>query len=62
MYNLLKDHAEVLRLMLEICRHCQISLNIKKYIFGTPFKILLGHIVCRQGLIVDPANIAAILN
>jgi hypothetical protein len=37
-YSLLKDHVEVLRMMLEICRQCQISLNIKKCIFGTPFK------------------------
>jgi hypothetical protein len=46
-YNLLKDHVEVLRLMLERCRQCQISLNIKKCIFGTPFEILLEHIVCK---------------
>jgi hypothetical protein len=52
----------VLRLMLEICRQCQISLNIKKCIFGTPFGILLGHIVCKQGLPVDPAKIAFIVN
>lgn len=61
-YSLLKDHVEVLRLMLERCRQCQISLNIKKCIFGTPFGILLGHIVCKQGLIVDPAKIAVIVN
>jgi hypothetical protein len=29
-YSLLKDHIEVLRLMLERCRQCQISPNIKK--------------------------------
>jgi hypothetical protein len=52
----------VLRLMLERCRQCQISLNIKKCIFGTPFGILLGHIVCKQGLLVDPAKIAVIVN
>jgi hypothetical protein len=46
-YSLLKDHVEVLRVMLERCRQCQISLNIKKCIFGTPFGILLGHIVCK---------------
>jgi hypothetical protein len=61
-YSLLKDHVEVLRLMLERCRQCQISLNIKKCIFGTPFGILLGHIVCKQGLLVDPAKIAVIVN
>jgi hypothetical protein len=37
-------------------------LNIKKCIFGTPFGILLGHKVCKQGLLVDPANIALIIN
>jgi hypothetical protein len=61
-YNLFKDHVEMLRLMLEICRQCQISLNIKKCIFGTPFRILLGHIICRQGLILDPTNIVVIVN
>jgi hypothetical protein len=60
-YNLLKDHVEVLRMMLESCMQCQISLNIKKCIFGTPFEILLGHIVCRQGMIMDPTNIAVIV-
>jgi hypothetical protein len=61
-YSLLKDDVEVLRLMLERCRQCHISLNIKKCIFGTPFGILLGHIVCKQGLLVDPAKIAVIVN
>ena len=27
-----------------------------------PFGILLGHIVCHQGLMVDPTNIAVIIN
>jgi hypothetical protein len=61
-YSMLKDHVEVLRMMLERCRQCQISLNIKKCIFRTPFGILLGHIVCKQGLLVDPANITVIVN
>jgi hypothetical protein len=49
-------------LVLERCRQCQISLNIKKFIFGTPFGILLDHIVCKQGLLVDLENIAVIVN
>jgi hypothetical protein len=61
-YSLLKDHVEVLIRMLERCRQCQISLNIKKCIFGTPFVIFLGYIVCKQGLLVDPAKIAIIVN
>jgi hypothetical protein len=44
-YSPLKDHVGVLRMMLERCRQCQISLNNKKCIFGTPFGILLVHIV-----------------
>jgi putative transposase len=46
-YSLLKNHVEVLRMMLELCRQCQISLNTKICIFRTPFRILLGHIVCK---------------
>jgi hypothetical protein len=61
-YSLLKDHVAVLRMMLERCKQCQISLNIKKHIFRTPFGILLGHIVCKQGLLVDLAKIAVIVN
>ena len=37
-------------------------LNLKKCLFCVPFKILLGHVVCRQGLMVDPAKIMAIIN
>jgi hypothetical protein len=61
-YSLLKDHVEVLWLMLERFRQCQISINIKKCIFGTSFGTLLGYIACKQGLLVDPANIAVIVN
>jgi hypothetical protein len=48
--------------MLERCRKCHISLRIKKCIFGTHFGILLGHIVCKQSLLVDPTKIAIIVN
>jgi hypothetical protein len=37
-------------------------LNIKKCIFGAPFGILLGHIVCKNGLLVDLSNIIVIVN
>jgi hypothetical protein len=61
-YSLLKYHVEVLRLLLERYRQCQISLNIKKCSFGTPFGILLVHIVCKQGLLVGPTKVAEIVN
>jgi hypothetical protein len=60
-FSLLQDHIEVLWLMLDRCRQCHISLNLKKCIFFAPFGILLGHVVCKQGLLVDPTKIAVIL-
>jgi Na+/H+ antiporter NhaA len=62
LFILLKDHVEVLILMLDRCRQCQISLNINKCIFNTPFGILLWHVVCKQGMLVDLAKIVVIVN
>jgi hypothetical protein len=61
-FILLKDQIETIRLMLSRCRKYQISLNLKKCVFCTPFGILLGHVECRQGLLVDPINIEVIAN
>ena len=36
--------------------------NLKKCLFRIPFGNLLGHVVCKQGTIVDPAKITVILN
>jgi hypothetical protein len=62
MFNLLKEHMPALRLMLDRCHQLQISLNFKKHIFCTPFSTLLGHIVCKDGLVVDQAKITSILD
>ena len=48
--------------MLNTCRQYHISLNLKKCICFSPFDVLLGHIVCKQGLMVDPAKIDIIVN
>ena len=61
-YGLIRYHMEKLQLMLERCRHHHIVMNSKKCIFYVPFGILLGHIFFKQGLLVDPANIALILS
>jgi hypothetical protein len=61
-FSLLKNHIECLRLMLDKCRQCQIALNLKKCIFFSPFGVLLGHIVCKQGLLVDPSKIDIIVD
>ena len=61
-FGLIKNHIGDLRLMLEKCRQYNISRSLKKCIFCAPFGILLGHIVCRQGLMVDPVKISVIVN
>jgi hypothetical protein len=48
--------------MMDKCRKCQIDLNLKKCIFFSPFGVLLGHIVCKQGLLVDSSKIAIIVD
>eukprot|EP00253_Pinus_taeda_P028372 PITA_28372 len=48
--------------MLDTCQRHQIALNLKKCTFLVPFGNLLGHVVCKQALIVDPAKIVVILN
>jgi hypothetical protein len=61
-FSLLKNHIECLRLMLDKCRQCQISMNFNKCIFISPFGVLLGHIVCKQVLLVDPSKISIIVD
>jgi hypothetical protein len=46
-FSLLKNHIECLTLILDKCKQCQISMNLKKCIFFSPFGVLLGHIVCK---------------
>jgi hypothetical protein len=61
-FSLLQHHIECLRLMLDKWRKCKISMNLKKCIFFSPFGVFLGHIVCKQGLLVDPSKIAIIVD
>jgi hypothetical protein len=61
-YNLLKYHVGLLWLMFDQCHELHISLNLRKCIFFVPHGNLLGHIVCREGVLVDPTKFAVILN
>ena len=61
-HSLLKEHTKWLKMMLERCRQIQLSLNLKKCIFLTPIGILLGHIVCKDGIKVDMAKIKIIID
>ena len=62
MFGLVKRHVPSLCLMLDACRRYQIVLNLKKCLFCVSFRILLGHVVCKQGLLVDPAKIIVMIN
>jgi hypothetical protein len=61
-FILLENHIECLRLMLDKCRQFQIALNLNNCIFFSPFEVFLGHIVCNQGLLVDPCKISIIVD
>ena len=55
-YKLLKS-TRLLRIVFDRCRYLQISLNVNKCIFTVPFGTLLGHVVCKDGVCVDPTKV-----
>ena len=61
-FELFKKHVSSLCLMLDMCRKYHISLNLKKCIFYVPYGILLEHVICKKGLMVDPTNIVVVIN
>ena len=61
-FGLVRDHIKSLRMMLACCRQYQIMLNSNKCIFCAPFGVLLGHVVCHNGISVDPAKVVIILD
>ena len=54
--TLLNKHIEVIHLILDRYRQPQVSLNFNKCIFFSQFGIILGHVVYKQGLLVDHAK------
>ena len=50
-----------LRRVFEKCRRFGISLNPKKTLFGLEEGKLLGHIISKDGIRIDPSRIEAIL-
>jgi hypothetical protein len=55
-----KDHLSHLRAVLERCRKFDISLNPKKSVFAVEQGKLLGFIVSKYGMIIDPERTQAI--
>ena len=60
-YSRRTDHFEHLQLCLEKCRQGRLSLNPIKCAFGVTSRTLLGHIVSREGFVVDPDKVKAII-
>ncbi|KAL3678283.1 hypothetical protein R1sor_021239 [Riccia sorocarpa] len=56
-----KRHLEQLEKALVRCLDKQLSLNPDKCVFWTQSGILLGHIICKEGILMDPAKIEKIL-
>ena len=54
------DHVQDLRKLLERVRRYDLKLNPVKCAFGVPFGKLLGFIVSRRGIELDPSKIKAI--
>ena len=61
-FGLVRDHIESLCMMLARYHQYQITLNSKKCIFCTPFGVLLGHVVCRNGILIDPTKVVIIID
>eukprot|EP00253_Pinus_taeda_P021472 PITA_21472 len=56
-----QEHLKHLRKVFLICRKYGISLNPKKSLFGLEEGKLLGHIISKDGIRIDPDRIQAIL-
>lgn len=56
-----QEHLEHLRQVFTICRKYGISLNPKKSLFGLEEGKILGHIISKDGIRIDPDRIQAIL-
>ena len=60
-YGMRGEHLGHLRLCLEHCHTSRLSLNPAKCAFGVTSGALLGHIVSKEGIAVDPNKITAII-
>jgi len=54
------EHIHHLRQVFERCRLYGVSLNPKKCLFVVTKGKLLGHIVCKEGIYIDPKRVRAI--
>ena len=60
-YGTAAEHFQHLQLCLKCCRVARLSLNPAKCAFGVTSGALLGHIVSKEGIAVDPNKISTII-
>jgi hypothetical protein len=56
----MKDHISHLRIIFERCRKYGISLNPKKFVFGTNEGKFLGHVASKGGISINPKSVQSI--
>jgi hypothetical protein len=56
-----KAHLQHVELYLKKCREARLSLNPAKCAYGVTSEMLLGHIVSKDGIAMDPDKVKAIL-
>ena len=60
-YGQQSEHLQHLRLFLDRCHQARLGLNLAKCAFHVTIGTLLGHIVSKTGIAMDPAKVQAIL-
>jgi len=57
-----QDHLKHLQQVFENCRKYGLSLNPRKSYYSMTKENILGHIISKQGIKIDPSRIHAIQN
>lgn len=57
-----EEHEQLLRTFLQLLRHNQLYVQLRKYDFWLKKVVFLGHIISKDGLAADPAKIEVVVN
>ena len=61
-YEIKTDHIKHLKVCLQRCRECGLSLNPEKCMICVISEMSLGHVVCKERLLIDPKKISVLQN
>jgi hypothetical protein len=61
-YSDMESHLMKLKLCFQKCKKYRINLNLDKCAFMVFSRLILGFIVSKEGKILDPKNVHAIMN